>query len=968
MDSVSSPQSTDDFCLINTDGSLALPIRSKSGWSASRQIAAEQSEDEYDVVSRPGSVRSFGSPSPDPSEPHSDSILPAPATNISAGPLASCSCRQRGPPFAPCVKCTGRKNNLSLPSVSIPPGRGTLTPFSDRPTSNSINRESDPSSDHTCPSEYKVADTHECIENVPGTAVLAFPEKQVLSPSVSASAQQSACRNHENLDRAIMDRLISHAIESYNKPEREVGRFTEAQLAIKMLVRLLKLPPDHPVPQELVKLQPTLFHPLYRGATERRAIFEKVFTNIEQAALYAIVQGHKCNFRQPCVFADCLPPDVDWLSNADETDLQQAGRLASEVQMSCINEMNRAQIWQFLIGTDSDWQYNTVSAIRFRVATLKQGNPFERAAANVEILYSRDPSAEYQFAPGAAGFSSIEAMVIFETLNKALPDLAALKQLHTSRRSDPRIASPNLRLKREASNEDLASNGLASPPWKRVSLPERVNIPNLSAPYFTNVAPSMDPRAELSVDCTYPTIPDIQKFNSKVKIMEDHAYAQAMKASGYIGPPWKKPILDFEGDLECLGLHPNTMECLRHGTYPCYSSLKAVQQWDLEVKLKIHQNARAADYQQQLLLLEQQNRYRICGMRAENEKKCPTLQTPEEQRGLLKEQSKNARLTKVEEKDQEMTKPNIQTPSSLANFQTQLQLLEEQCKQRCALAKDAQKKEMGRPKDFDRNLSQQNYSYSLTMLEEENRKKQTLEREKVQKQRQEAQQKEMGQQAYQRCFAVRPCVMPLPLSTEGIDSDQMQIEPSWQQDWQTRVGMLGQHVTVGGPSNSWRWGQKADDPQEKKVGWSKSGEHNVADQTLTPQQQWRIALAKQRREREKALAQAAQVKGESLEKYQTWLMLMEQNEHYLREDEPLIILPSQKTRTETEKALMEKGEKKNDERDTQQAHIHQSEKDFVPGGPAAARLRMLGKQRERDMAEEAARADKEAFETPRRVW
>lgn len=886
MASISSPRSSDDFCLVGTENLFALPIRCRSGQLANDRVAFDQGvEDDYDFISTPGSVKSFDSPSPSPTTyVDDDSETAAQARDESNHPSASCSCGQRMPPFAPCVNCTNTRIRPTLPCIELPPNRSTLSPFQDRNTSNT--GYSLFTSPAFSPAHVSGSLARYCVpgETIPGTSTIALPENRLSNTSTLYLDQGSNCDNHASLDRAIMDRLINHAIESHSRAEGQDTSLTDGQLTMKMLVRLLKLPPDHRVSQELIKLKPTLFHPLYREATQRKAVFEKVFTRVEQNALYSIVQAHKCNFRHACIFADCLHSDVNWLSDTTQAELHEAGLLASKVQVQCVNSLSHATTLSLLrVGASSDWQYSVLSALRVRAEVLRQGSPSMRAATNVEVLYARDSAMDYEFPPGAAGFSSIEAMAIAESLNKALPDLEALKQLHGSRLPplDPSILKT--RLKREASEEALSSNGLASPPWKRLSLPNRIRLPEPSAPSFVHVMQQHDTPATQSNRSPHVTPSIIPGYGSRASVTEQHDPVPKTNATDHVVAPWEKPIIDFDGDVESLGLHFKTLQNLKHGNYPCHRTLAEVQRADIQVKLQEHHKICAHDYQQQLMLLEQQNKARLARKRTNELSGCQSrsLTRPEVRSFQNEKSSIEQRRAQTEAEVQPA--PN---KHPLDGYELQLRLLELQGKKRCALARmeeDPSKKEWARQVIRE-------YDVQATTVREwielENEQRETKRKEAERKAKDEARRQLFEDKT-------RP------------DHSRGQSQTSWQQDWQTHANTLQPYRPR---RQEVCWGQKAGDvkfPHNEDESGSnfengikdnvsvKPNSSNVRMGRRTKQQQAieeetplpTRSVWESRYQREKMLSQAAKQKSESLLKYQEWLMLKEQHDMKCREEE-----------------------------------------------------------------------------------
>ena len=340
----SSPLS-DDFCLVDdTDQTFALPIRQRAGNNLSQVRAdSETTDDDYLLVSRPGSVVSFGSRSPTPvaSDTQSRNTVPNPVAigtqgriAISQAAISDRTCSEHGrPPNAPCVRhpCSRLHPQLRSPSSA----------------------ERSFASQHRY--TYHTADhvSHEEGQIYPGSGVLMPPpgyrysRPHVRQPSSNIPIQHShptgqsqgsrhaRSSEHHALDKQIMDRLIDHAIPSHLKSES----LTDAQLAQNMLVRLMSLPDHHPVVSELSRTRPALYHPAYRHVQERIAVYNRVFTTIERVTLSLIHQSH-LHLNSECLFAEVSQFDQCWQQDIDGQMLLKANDLAHKIQkigMTCMN-------------------------------------------------------------------------------------------------------------------------------------------------------------------------------------------------------------------------------------------------------------------------------------------------------------------------------------------------------------------------------------------------------------------------------------------------------------------------------------------------------------------------------------------------------------------------------------------------------------------------------------------------------
>lgn len=600
-----------------------------------------------------------------------------------------------------------------------------------------------------------------------------------------------------------MDQLIRGAIESHSKAEGQDGMPTNSQLSMKMLVRLLKLPPDHRVSQELVKLQPTQFHPVYREATQRRAIFEKVFTDIERAALYSIIQSHKFNFKQHCVFADCVHTDLSWLSSASPLYLHRAGRLASEVQMACVNSASRTSLLSLLsFEPRSDWQYSILGAIKRQCVTLQKGSDALRAGVNAEILYHRYPDAKYQFRSGSGGFDSIEAMVVVEALNKALLDLAELKRLYVSKTIPAAPAGPSTRIKREASAEDLSSNGLFSPPLKRVSLSQADCLPNLSAPFLYSdsashqlpmVSSTFTPSDETRCGGARPLIADfggpiaslnlsqetkerlgngqypayyslaeVQRFDENYKMSVFQETARKLTAQGFDGSPRKKPIVDYDGPIEPLGFHRSTMEALRSDKFPSSASLADVQRLDMRYRRQ------EIACEQRLLVAEQQNRKLCAERRVEQEQRNQALQSHQEQLALLESQSrKRMELWMQQHALQENRDQVVNCPWSAVTPKPEQQQTTQMQPQEHSSDKDGK---VAGPK---LTTPPRDYQMQLQMLELQNRNRLAMHRKEAERHRKEEEEEEK-ERAVQQDYQLQLAVLEAP------NKNRLRLDLQWQ--------------------------------------------------------------------------------------------------------------------------------------------------------------------------------------------
>lgn len=470
------PAILNDYVVVENGVTLVLPIRAHYPPQQNlSEVDKLLSDDEIELVSRPGSVRSLGSPSP------TISAIDVDEHGNREGSTTESSHGDRYVKIA----------STHIPEVQAQAKEGK--PHSDASSQPAVEGSSNSTSSSAQNEAYRYQRSSD--DTFPGAGMLVpiKPPTDIqarMKPSLESPASR-CCTSHIEVDHHVFDLLIDSALNTQLRGAPQSDDSSKRQARLLIMARLRSLPTYHPVVREAMKLGPWGAYLLPRrrlGPTEIKRIYQDLFTDTEKTALLLLIECHKKHFAKTCHFADAFDlASAELLHSVDSDTFFEGLMLAFSTQYDCFAQIESRQMMRM-------YQHQLLLSTQDELAMLagysNRTCEYEQFGSNDSAL----PSSVLEGKSKGHRIRSALASLFTSTISKlnvqsSGEDFATLVNLGRSSA-----------LKREAPDEDIVSSAAAAkPPAKRL------NMPGSFPPKCARVGPTNDDlKTRLQETCHAP--------------------------------------------------------------------------------------------------------------------------------------------------------------------------------------------------------------------------------------------------------------------------------------------------------------------------------------------------------------------------------------------------------------------------------------------------------------------------------